>query len=86
MEIRHKEYFKRLIGEENVYDDKAHLLAYCYDATRTRYEPDAVLFPRHEEDVSAILNTVTNTVLSSPHEGQEADLPVGHCLPTAVLS
>ncbi len=55
MEIRHKEYFKRLIGEENVYDDKAHLLAYCYDATRTRYEPDAVLFPRHEEDVSAIL-------------------------------
>lgn len=55
MEIRHKEYFKKLIGEENVYDDKAHLLAYCYDATRTRYEPDAVLFPRHEEDVSAIL-------------------------------
>lgn len=55
MEVKHIDYFKHLIGEDNVYDDKAHLLAYCYDATRTRYQPDAVVFPRHEEDVSAIL-------------------------------
>ena len=55
MEIKHINYFKNLVGSDNVYDDKAHLIAYCYDATRTRYEPDAVIFPRHEEDVSNIL-------------------------------
>ena len=55
METKHIHYFKSLLGSDNVYDDKAHLIAYCYDATRTRYEPDAVLFPRDENDVSAIL-------------------------------
>jgi glycolate oxidase len=49
-------YFKSLVGEENVYSDKAHLIAYSYDATRTRFEPDAVIFPRGEEDVSKILS------------------------------
>ena len=51
----HLEHFRSLVGAENLYSDKAHLLAYSYDATRERFEPDAVLFPRHEEDVSAIL-------------------------------
>ncbi len=49
------EYFKNLVGSENIYNDKAHLLAYSYDATRERFLPDAVLFPRDEDDVSAIL-------------------------------
>ncbi|MEW5833185.1 MAG: FAD-linked oxidase C-terminal domain-containing protein [Campylobacterota bacterium] len=49
------EFFTRLLGQENVYADKAHLIAYSYDATRERFEPDAVLFPRHEQDVSDIL-------------------------------
>ena len=52
---RHIEAFEAIVGKENVFSDKAHLIAYSYDATRTRYEPDAVVFPRHEEDVSAIL-------------------------------
>ncbi len=47
--------FEKLIGKENVASDKAHLIAYCYDATRQRYEPEAVLFPRNEEDVQNIL-------------------------------
>ncbi|WP_263833231.1 FAD-linked oxidase C-terminal domain-containing protein [Sulfurospirillum oryzae] len=55
MEAKHIDYFKNLLGIDNVYDDKAHLIAYCYDATRTRYQPDAVLFPRDEQDVSTIL-------------------------------
>ena len=55
MEIKHIDYFKNLLGDDNVYNDKAHLIAYCYDATRTRYQPDAVLFPRDENDVSNIL-------------------------------
>lgn len=44
-----------IVGEENIYSDKAHLIAYSYDATREHYEPDAVLFPRDEQDVSDIL-------------------------------
>jgi len=44
-----------MVGAENIYDDKAHMLAYSYDATRTRFEPDAVIFPRDEADVSQIL-------------------------------
>lgn len=51
----HIKALKNIVGEENCYDDKAHLLAYCYDATRERYEPEAVVFPRDEGDVSAIL-------------------------------
>lgn len=49
------DFFTGLIGRENVYSDKAHLIAYSYDATRERFEPDAVLFPRHEQDVSDVL-------------------------------
>ncbi len=52
----HIQAFENIVGFENVYSDKAHLIAYSYDATRTRYEPDAVVFPRNENDVSAILH------------------------------
>jgi len=52
---KHLNAFKNIVGAENIYDDKAHMIAYSYDATRTRFEPDAVIFPRHEQDVSDIL-------------------------------
>jgi len=55
LEKKHIQRLKEIVGEENVYSDKAHLIAYSYDATRTRFEPDAVVFPRDEEDVSRIL-------------------------------
>ena len=55
MEPKNIKYFKDLLGNENAYDDKAHKIAYSYDATRTHYEPDLVLFPRNEQDVSDIL-------------------------------
>jgi len=48
-------FFQNLLGNENVYSDKAHLIAYSYDATREKFEPDAVVFPRTEQDVSDIL-------------------------------
>ncbi len=48
-------YLKKIVGEENIYSDKAHLIAYSYDATREHFEPDAVIFPRHEQDISDIL-------------------------------
>ncbi len=49
------EFFTSIVGDENIYSDKAHLIAYSYDATRTKFEPDAVIFPQNEEDVSRIL-------------------------------
>ena len=55
MDKKYLDYFTSIVGENNVYSDKAHLIAYSYDATRTRFEPDAVVFPRNEEDVSTIL-------------------------------
>ncbi len=48
-------YLTSIVGSENIYTDKAHKIAYSYDATRERYEPDAVVFPRSEEDISKIL-------------------------------
>ncbi|MCK9546106.1 MAG: FAD-binding protein [Sulfurospirillaceae bacterium] len=55
MEKKHIQFFENLVGKENVYSDKAHLLAYSYDATRVTYEPDLVIFPRDEKDVQNIL-------------------------------
>ena len=52
---KHLDYFKSIVGEENLKADKAHLIAYCYDATKERFEPDAVVFPRDEQDVADIL-------------------------------
>jgi len=55
IEQKHLDHFKSIVGDENIYSDKAHLIAYSYDATREHFEPDAVLFPRDENDVSEIL-------------------------------
>ncbi|MBD3807104.1 MAG: FAD-binding protein [Epsilonproteobacteria bacterium] len=55
IDIKHIDALKKIVGSENVYSDKAHLIAYSYDATRTKYEPDAVVFPKNEEDVSKVL-------------------------------
>ncbi len=55
IEQKHIDKFIQIVGGENVKSDKAHLIAYCYDATRDRFEPDAVVFPRDEQDISQIL-------------------------------
>lgn len=55
MDTKHIAALRAIVGEENCFDDTAHKIAYCYDATRCRYEPDAVVFPRNEDDVSQIL-------------------------------
>lgn len=55
MDKKHEKFFIKLLGEDNAYFDEAHRIAYCYDATRKRYTPDGVVFPRDESDVSEIL-------------------------------
>jgi len=55
MNATHIDHLKSVVGKENCLSDKAHLIAYSYDATRERFEPECVVFPRDEEDVSAVL-------------------------------
>ncbi|WP_456380944.1 FAD-linked oxidase C-terminal domain-containing protein [Hydrogenimonas sp.] len=55
IETAHIKALEKMVGKENVHHDKAHMIAYSYDATRERYQPDAVVFPRDEADVSAVL-------------------------------
>ncbi|STQ86217.1 FAD-binding protein [Helicobacter muridarum] len=52
---KHITFFENLIGKENTKSDTMHKLAYSYDATREEREPDIVLFPRNEQDISDIL-------------------------------
>ena len=55
VDSKHLNQLKNIVGEQNIKSDKAHLIAYCYDATKTRFEPDAVVFPRDEQEVSKIM-------------------------------
>ena len=52
MDKKHIENLRQIAEIET---DKIHLRAYSYDATKTRYYPDAVVFPKNEEEVSEIL-------------------------------
>ncbi len=55
IEQKHLDFISKIVGEENMKSDKAHLIAYSYDATKSRFEPDAVVFPRNEQEISEIL-------------------------------
>lgn len=55
IDAKHIEFLKNIVGEEDVKIDKPHLRAYSYDATKEHYEPDAVVFPADEEEVSRVL-------------------------------
>jgi len=55
METKHIDELRAIVGDDNVYADAAHLRAYSYDATRTHYHPEAVVFPRNETDVQRVL-------------------------------
>jgi len=63
LDKKHFKAFSTIVGSENIYDDKAHMIAYSYDATRTRFEPDAVIFPRSEQDVSDILKYCNDNLI-----------------------
>jgi len=63
IENKHLDYFKSIVGNDNVKSDKAHMIAYSYDATRTRFEPDAVVFPRDKHDVSNVLKYCNDNLI-----------------------
>lgn len=63
IDTKHLDFFKSIVGEDNVKSDKAHMIAYSYDATRTRFEPDAVVFPKDKYDVSNILKYCNDNLI-----------------------
>jgi len=78
---KHLEAFSNIVGSENIYDDKAHMIAYSYDATRTHFEPDAVIFPRHEADISKILKYCNDNLIIITARGAGSGF-TGGALPT----
>jgi glycolate oxidase len=55
MDPKYIKNIEAIVGSDNIYTDAAHMRAYSYDATRTYYKPEAVVFPRNEDDISRIL-------------------------------
>ncbi len=47
---------QNIVGKAHCSKKKEDLACYAYDATAQSYLPDAVLFPRNAEEISAILN------------------------------
>jgi glycolate oxidase len=67
MENKHIKYFESIVGKENVKTDKAHLRAYSYDATKQRFEPEVVIFPKNEQEISEILKYCNqNNIVITP--------------------
>ena len=67
-----QEDIKRLqdiVGQENISTNKAHLIAYSYDATKQRFQPEAVVFPRDEDDVSKVLKYCNDNHISVTTRG-----------------
>jgi glycolate oxidase len=81
LDKKHIKFFEDLVNKENVYADKAHLIAYSYDATRTYYEPEAVIFPRHEKDISNILSYCNEHLIIITPRGAGSGF-TGGALPT----
>src|SRR5699024_4415124 len=73
-----KEKIINIVGVANVQDDEASLLAYSYDSTpRFQALPDAVVTPRHTEDVKAIVNVCANYRVPIVPRGSGTNLCAG---------
>ncbi|SER79409.1 glycolate oxidase subunit GlcD [Salisediminibacterium halotolerans] len=67
-----------IVGEENLLDSQQDLIAYSYDSTPDFQElPDAVIKPRHTEDVSAIMKVLNEEKLPLVPRGNATNLCAG---------
>ncbi len=55
IDAKHLNALEKIVGSDDIKSDKIHLRAYSYDATKEHFEPDVVVFPENEEEVSKIL-------------------------------
>lgn len=63
MHDSHFEYFKTIVGNNDCFNDEAHIQAYCYDATRERAYPKYVVFPHNEDEISRILKYCNDNLI-----------------------
>ena len=42
IDAKHSKHFTSIVGSENIYSDKAHLIAYSYDATREHFDAEEI--------------------------------------------
>ena len=55
IDAKHLKALEEIVGSDDIKSDKIHLRAYSYDATKEHFEPEAVVFPENEGEVSSIL-------------------------------
>ncbi|WP_104697063.1 MULTISPECIES: FAD-linked oxidase C-terminal domain-containing protein [unclassified Helicobacter] len=53
---KHLSFFSKIVGRDNCKSDKLYLKGYSYDSTRQIFEPDCVIFPQNENQISQILS------------------------------
>ena len=78
---------KKIVGPENVFDDRIECLCYSRDMSVHQGIPDAVIFPRSTEQVSLIMQTASRektpvTARGSGTSVTGAVLPVADMLPS----
>jgi len=78
MELKTKNSFVSIVGEENVKHSQAHLLAYSYDATANfQAMPDLVLSPRNTEEVAEIVKFCAKEQIPIVPRGSGTNLAAG---------
>lgn len=56
LDQQHINIFSKIVGKDNCKVNKIYLKSYAYDSTRQIFEPDCVIFPQNEEQISRILS------------------------------
>jgi len=64
IDAKHLKALEEIVGSDDIKSDKIHLRAYSYDATKEHFEPEAVVFPENEEEVSKILKYCNENKIS----------------------
>ncbi len=73
---------EKIVGKENCSCAREDLLCYAYDATHHVYYPDAVVFPKDAQEVSAVLRLANQEGFSVTPRGAGSGM-TGGSLPTS---
>lgn len=78
MALKSKNLFVSIVGEENVKDSQAQLLAYSYDATANfQAKPDLVVSPRSTEEIARIVKLCASEQIPIVSRGSGTNLAAG---------
>ncbi|MFD1029971.1 FAD-binding oxidoreductase [Metaplanococcus flavidus] len=78
MSVKRKDLFVSIVGEENVKDSQAQLLAYSYDATANfQSKPDLVISPRDTEEIAGIVKICASEQIPIISRGSGTNLAAG---------